>query len=53
MSDPRLDIQTASHFLRSWLVNQLYAKGVYFYSFVTKSNEACTKYLPKYIQHFL
>ena len=44
MSDPRLDIKTAPHFLRSPLVDQLYAKGVYFCSFVTKCNQACTKY---------
>ena len=31
-------IQTASHFLRYTLVGQLYAKVVYFCSFVTKSN---------------
>ena len=57
MSDPMLDIQsqgyTASHFLCSSLVDQLYAKGVYFCSFMTKSNQACTKYSPKNFQQFL
>ena len=38
MSDPRLDIQIASYFLHSSLVNQLYAQGVYLCSFVTQSN---------------
>ena len=48
MSDPRLYIQTASHFLRSSLADQLYEKKrVYFCSYVTKSNQACTKYSPK------
>ena len=37
MSDPRLDTHTASHFLQSSLVDQMYAKGVYFCSYVTKS----------------
>ena len=49
MPDPRLDAYTASHFLYSSLVDQLYAKGVYFYSFVTKSNQEYTKYSAKYI----
>ena len=53
MSDPRLDIQTASQFWRFSLIDQPYAKGVYFCSFVTKSNQACTKYSPKCIQSFL
>ena len=44
MSDPRLDIKTAPHFLRFPLVEQLYVKGVHFCSFVTKCNQACTKY---------
>ena len=53
LSDPRLDIQTASHFLHSSLVGQLYAKGVYLYRFVTKSNQECTVYSLKCIQQFL
>ena len=35
-----------SHFLHSALVDQPYAKGVYFCSFVTKSNQACARYSP-------
>ena len=35
------------------LFNQMYAKGVYFCSFVTKPNQACTKYSPKCIKKFL
>ena len=50
MFDPQLDIQKVSCFLRSTLVGQLYTKGVYFCSFVTKSNQAYTKYSPKCIQ---
>ena len=46
-SDIQLDIQKASYFLRSTLVDQPYAKEVYFCSYVTKSNQACTKYSPK------
>ena len=53
ISDPQLDIQTASYFLRFSLVDELYAKGLYFCSFVTESNQACTKYSPKCIQQFL
>ena len=34
--DPRLDIQTASHFLHSSLVHHLYENGLYFCSFLTK-----------------
>ena len=33
----------------SSLVDQLYAKEVYFCSFVTKSDQACIKYSPKCI----
>ena len=36
----------ASHFLHDMLVDQLYAKEVYFCSFVTKCNQALTKYSP-------
>ena len=43
---------TAPEFLYFSLVDQLYAKEVYFCSFVTKSNLACTKYLSKCIQQF-
>ena len=50
MSDPQLDMQIASHFLRYTLVDQLYAIGVYFCSFVTKCNQACIKYSSKYIK---
>ena len=46
--DPRLDIQTASHFLRISLDDQLYGKGVYFCSFVNKP----IKHAPN-IQQFL
>ena len=42
-----------SMFLHSLLVDQLYAKGVYFCNFVTKPNQACIKYSPKYILQFL
>ena len=52
-SDIQLDIQKVSYFLLSTLVDQLYAQGVYFCIFVTKSNQACTKYSPKCIQKFL
>ena len=41
-----------SHFLHSLLLDKLYAKGVYFCSFVTKSNQACTKYSARCIQPF-
>ena len=44
MSDLQLDMQKAPYFLCSILVDQLYAKGVYPCSFVTKSNQAWTKY---------
>ena len=53
MSDPSLDIHTAFHFLHSSLADQLYAKGVYFCSFVTKFNETYTKYSLKYVQQSL
>ena len=52
MSDPQLDVQKASCFLRSTLVDQLYAKGVYFCSFLTKSNQACTKFHPNAFKNF-
>ena len=44
MSDLQLDMQKNPYFLCSTLVDQLYAKGVYLCSFVTKSNQAWTKY---------
>ena len=53
MYDLQLDIQKVSCFLGSRLVHQMYSKRVYFCSFVTKSNQARTKYLPKLIQKFL
>ena len=40
-------------FWRSTLVIQLYVKGVYFYSLVTKFNQTYTKYSPKCNQKFL
>ena len=52
ISDLWLNIQTASHFLRSSLVDHLDAKGVYFCSFVTKSNEVCTKIHPNSFNSF-
>ena len=52
VSDPQLDVQKASYFLRSTLVDQLYAKGVYFSSFLTKSNQACTKFHPNAFKNF-
>ena len=39
-------------FSGSSLVDQMCAKGVYFCSFVAKSNPACTKYSSKCIQQF-
>ena len=39
--------------MRSLLVDQLYTRGEYFCSFVTKSSQAYTKYPPKRIQQFL
>ena len=53
MSDSQLDIQTASHFLRFSLVDQLHSKGEYFCSFFNKFNQACTKYSLKCIQQCL
>ena len=50
--DPWLDIQKASYFLRSSLVDQLYKKGVYFYSFVTKSNQASINIHPNVFNSF-
>ena len=41
-----------SHFLHSLLLDKLYAKGVYFCSFVTKSNQACTKCSARCVQPF-
>ena len=38
--------------LQYWLVDQLYAKEVYFCSFVTKSNQTSTKYLPVVFNSF-
>ena len=43
---------TASHFLHYLLVDQLYAKEVYFCSFVTKCNQASTKYSPDVFKSF-
>ena len=39
-----LPATAASHFLHYLLVDQLYAKEVYFCSFVTKCNQASTRY---------
>ena len=44
--------QLASHFLQYLLVDQLYVKKVYFCSFVTKSNQAFTKYSPVVFNSF-
>ena len=41
-----------SHFLYYSLVDQLYEKEVYFYSFVTKSNQASNKYSPDVFSSF-
>ena len=43
---------TTSIFLHSSLVDQLYAKEVYFCSFVTKPNQVCIKYSPKICKRF-
>ena len=43
---------TTSIFLHSSLVDQLYAKEVYFYSFVTKPNQVCIKHSPKICKSF-
>ena len=47
-----LPATTASHFLRNLLVDQLYTKEVYFCSFVTKSNQASTRYSPDVFNSF-
>ena len=50
-----LPAATASHFVHSSLVDQLYVKEVYFYNFVAKSNNLVypyTKNSSKYIQQF-
>ena len=43
---------TASHFLHYLLFDQLYAREVYFCSFVTKSNQASTRYWPDVFSNF-
>ena len=42
-----------SHFLHSLLLDKLYAKGVYFCNFVTKSNQACTNIQPDVFNRFI
>ena len=44
--------KTTSQFFHSSPVDQMRSQEVYFWSFVTKPNEACTKHAPKYIQQF-
>ena len=43
---------TASHFLHYLLFDQLCAREVYFCSFVTKSNQASTRYWPDVFSNF-
>ena len=48
-----LPATTASHFLHYLLIDQLYAKEVYFCSFVTKFNQASTNIHLRCFQQFL
>ena len=50
MAHPQFNINTASQFLLSLRVDQLYPNKVYFGSFVIKPNQACIKYAPKCMQ---